>query len=83
MSRARQGSLDLPCTGIDLARFVDFTPSVHDTSWRVSGIGGRRSGEVGQEVGVIGLRHAPGYEVLLRFEDGDVDSFAPHALFPG
>lgn len=67
---------------IDLGRFVKFEPSTGEQHYRVGGIGGRRSGEVGLCAGVIGLRHSAGYEVLLQFSDGKVESFSPHALLP-
>jgi len=62
-------------------RFVDVTQSTQPTKWRVAGFG-RRGGQVGIDVAVVGFKHGNGYEVILCFDDGKLDSFAPMALFP-
>ena len=77
-----QQSLGLETRDIDLAKFVKFEPSTSPMRYTVSGAGGRRSGQTGLCLGVISLKHASGYEVLLEFPDGKVDSFAPLDLFP-
>lgn len=77
-----QASVRLPVTTVDLGRFVKFEPASSDQHYRVGGEGGRRSGEIGLCAGTIGLRHSSGYEVLLQFADGSLDSFRPHDLFP-
>lgn len=76
-----QQSLQLDVTSIDLARFVDFNPIPDPQRRRVAGMG-RRGQQVGTEVGIIALRHSAGYEVVLQFADGKLDSFNPHELFP-
>lgn len=76
-----QQALQLDVTAIDLARFVDFNVITEPQPWRVAGFG-RRGRQIGMSVGVIALRHAAGYEVVLQFPDGKLDSFNPHDLFP-
>lgn len=66
---------------VDLARLVDYT-AVEDGSWYRVGSGNGRVGQVGQQIGVIALRHSPGYEVVMHMQNGRVESFAPHNLFP-
>lgn len=63
-------------------KFTEVTMSSHDQRWRVGGMGGRMSGQVGKLLATVGLRHSPGYEVVLQFKDGTIDSFAPHNLSP-
>jgi hypothetical protein len=65
-----------------IAKFVQFNEAAGDTFNVVGGIGCRRSGHVGRFIGTIGLRHANGYEIVLQFPDGKMDTFAPHDLFP-
>lgn len=77
-----QESLGLNTPQIDVSKFVKFEASTGTQRFQVGGVDGRRSGEVGLCLGVISLRHAGGYEVLLEFPDGKVESFAPMALFP-
>jgi len=80
---SKQPPLDLPPAKIDLGKFVIFSkPACQPCHYRVSGIGTKRAGQVGQHAGTIGLRHCGGYEVLLQFEDGKVESFSPMSLFP-
>lgn len=77
-----QIAMNMQVSNIDLRRFVKFEPATGQQHYRVGGIGGRRSGEEGLCVGVICLRHSAGYEVVLQFSDGKVESFSPHALLP-
>jgi hypothetical protein len=67
---------------IDLRKLVKFDAIQDGRHWRVGGIGGRRSGEVGQAVGIVALKHTAGYEIVLRFADGTHDTFSPMSLFP-
>jgi len=62
-----------------LRRFVFVTPA--SGRWRVGGVG-RRANEIGEEVAIVGLKHASSHEVVLRFPDGKLDSFSPIDLFP-
>ena len=78
----QQLDMPLPVTDIDLRRYVKFEPSTAPSWWCVGGERGRRVGEHGLLVGTIQLKHAGGYEVLLQFPDGKLDSFAPNGLFP-
>lgn len=48
----------------------------------VGGVVGRRACEIGTVVGILALKHAIGYEVVLRFDDGKTNTFEPHQLFP-
>jgi len=82
MAHATQLSLDTGPVKVDLNRLVTFEPAHTPGYWSVGGEGGRRSGEVGECLGVISLRHASGYEVVLQFPDGAIDTFAPMNLFP-
>lgn len=65
----------------DLYRLVRCELVTDGAWWRVGGGGGRRSGETGLAVGILSLRHAGGYEIVLQFADGKVDSFQPLNLF--
>ncbi len=65
-------------------RFVEIIRIPHDAWWRVTpSPGARRAGQVGKAVANVGLRHAGGYELVLKFQDGKLDSFAPNNLSPG
>ncbi len=63
------------------AKFVDVSMASPGQRWRVMKSGKHRD-KIGDIVATIGLRHAPGYEVVLKFEDGTIESFAPNALCP-
>lgn len=65
----------------NFARFVHFEPITTGERWIV-GSGDKRQGQRGVAVGVIGFKHARGYEVILTLDDGRQDSFAPMQLFP-
>lgn len=65
-----------------LKRFVQIVPYTQPTYWRVVR-SGKYSGLVGRAVCNINLRHDPGFEVVLAFEDGSMESFASQALAPG
>lgn len=66
---------------IDLNRLVDFQPAPCGRRWRCTE-GSKRRGTVGRAIGVIALRHASGYEVVLELDDGSLDTFSPMALVP-
>lgn len=64
-------------------RFVQVIPAARPSWWRVMGQrGGRRSQEVGKAVCNVNLRHAPGFELVLLFPGGKMDSFRPDMLCP-
>lgn len=77
-----QESLALNTPKIDLEKFVQWTEYTTRPKLRVSGYGGRRSGQEGVALGNIALKHTGGYEIVMQFPDGKIDSFNPHALFP-
>lgn len=66
--------------GIDLARLVRYE-AVEDGNWFRVGPGDGRQGQVGQQIGVVALKHDPGYEIVLHMQNGRVDTFAPMQLF--
>lgn len=75
--------LRLPVThDIDVRKFVDFHPNQQPSLVTIPGLQGRRWGEIGKTVGTICLRHSNGYEVLVEFQDGKIESFSPHGLIP-
>lgn len=74
-------SLPLATTALDVGRFVTFTPDPAGARWEV-GPGDKRAGQVGTCLGIIGFRHASGYEVVLQLDNGRIDSFAPLSLLP-
>ena len=63
------------------ARFVKFT-TIDDGQRYIVGSGDRRAGMRGKAIGIIGFRHASGYEVVLHLDNGKQDSFAPMNLSP-
>lgn len=65
-----------------LLKFIQFNEAPGDTFNVVGGIFGRRAGQIGRFIGTIGLRHVAGYEIVLQFPDGKMDTFNPHDLFP-
>lgn len=66
---------------VEIARFVKFT-SVEDGQRYVVIEGSKRRGLRGRVTGIIGFRHASGYEVILQLDSGRLDSFAPMSLVP-
>lgn len=57
---------------------VEATPP---TQYQIGGVG-RRGGQIGTSIAVIGFKHASGYEVLLQFPDGKLDTFTAFDCFP-
>lgn len=66
---------------IDVSRFVKCNAYPEPRSVKVGGCG-RRAGQAGMAIASIALKHAGGYEVVVEFPDGKLDSFAPLDLFP-
>lgn len=65
----------------DLSKLVRFEETPDGARWIVGG-GDRRAGLRGKCIGIVSLRHAGGYEVVLQLDNGKVDSFNPWQLFP-
>lgn len=78
---AQQATMPVTTT-IDVRRFVRFEPIEDGRQVFVSGMGGKRSQERGTTIGIISLRRAGSYEVLVQFADGKIESFTPMSLFP-
>lgn len=78
----KQSRLELKTTAIDIRKFVHFEPVEDGREVFVGGMGGKRSQGRGVVVGIISLKHAGGYEVLVQFGDGKIEAFAPMSLFP-
>lgn len=85
------GQLDLSVTGIELDRFVKFTPrtGLQHRRWVVLGEPAPRAkgyarfnGRSGDMLGSVTLTHGGDYSVVLQFDDGSVESFDPMALAP-
>lgn len=66
---------------VDLTRMVRYE-EVPDGTWYRVGSGDSRAGGIGQVIGILALKHSPGYEVVLQLTDGKVDTFSPLQLFP-
>lgn len=64
-----------------IASLVHYEVFNNGARWIVGGMG-RRGGQIGVAIGSLALKHAGGYEIVLRFPDGKIDSFSPMALFP-
>jgi hypothetical protein len=69
-------------TAIDVRRFVRFEAIEDGRQVFVGGMGGKRSQEQGTTIGIISLKKAGSYEVLVQFADGKIESFTPMSLFP-
>jgi hypothetical protein len=65
----------------DLARLVHFEETPDGQRW-VVGAGNSRAGMRGRSIGVISLKHSPGYEIVMQLDNGRIDTFAPYQLFP-
>lgn len=64
-------------------RFVAVEMFPQESYWTPSGESrARRAGQVGKAVCSIHFRHSAGYEIVLQFPDGKLDSFNPQMLFP-
>lgn len=73
--------LSLNTPKIDLLRFVQWAEYPDQPLVMVAGMG-KRGGHIGRALGNISLKRAGGYEVIVLFDDGKIESFAPMALFP-
>lgn len=64
-----------------IARFVEvnFFPSPSDC---VVAAGDKRQGLRGTAIATIGLKHSPGYAVVMQMQSGKLDSFSPMQLMP-
>lgn len=73
--------LSLNTPKIDLLRFVQWAEYPDQPRVMVAGVG-KRGGQVGLALGNVSLKHDGGYEVVVLFDDGRIESFAPMSLFP-
>lgn len=64
-----------------VAGVVRYEETPDGSHWRV-GPGDQRQGQVGRAIGILALRHVSGYEVVLQFDGGKVDTFSPMQLMP-
>lgn len=78
----RQSVLALETAAINVRRFVKFVATPQAARWRVIGGTGRWRERSGQEIGILSLRNARAFCVLLQFDDGQVASFHPNDLLP-
>lgn len=78
----RQATLGLAAPAIDLSRFVEWQEYPEPRDVVIAGQGGRRAGQQGRAIGCIGLKRSPGYDVLVEFPDGKIESFSPMSIFP-
>ena len=62
-----------------IARLVDIT-MVEGGNRYIVGPGDKREGMRGRQIAVIGLRHHPGYEIVLQLDNGKTDSFTAACL---
>lgn len=62
-----------------LARFVDLM-MFEDGHRYVVGAGDHRCGLRGQHIATIGLKHDSGYEIVLKLDNGKIDTFRPGNL---
>lgn len=83
IGKAARAAATLPATRsrYDLARLVEFKETPDAPRWRV-GAGNNRQGQHGQQIGVVSLKHTPGYEIVLQLDNGKIDTFSPMQLFP-
>lgn len=75
-----QKSLGLETPKIDVSRFVQWSPSPEPQRVILAGERARR--RAGLALGIIGLKHAGGYEVVVQFDDGKIESCHPMNLLP-
>ena len=65
--------------GINISKLIGYTP-VEDGPWYRIGAGDKRVDQIGQQIGVLFLKHSPGYEIVMHMQSGKVDTFAPLQL---
>jgi hypothetical protein len=64
-----------------IAKLVRYEATPNGARWIV-GSGDSRAGQRGTCIGIVSLRHVPGYEAVLQLDSGKVDTFNPMQLFP-
>lgn len=77
-----QKALNLNAPAIDLTRFVAWNEYPDRPFVVIAGGEGRRAGQRGRALGCVALKRSPGYDVVVEFADGKVESFSPMAIFP-
>lgn len=82
-SSPSQRRLELATNNLDLRRIVTFTPiKGGGRFWRVTGGDRRWRDRVGQQIGVLDVKNARAFAVVLLFDDNAVMSFNPIDLYP-
>lgn len=76
-----QLQLDMPAAHVDLDRLVKFTPDPFGARW-VCCEGNKRRGVRGKSLGVLEIRNARSFAVVLLLDDGRIESFHPESLHP-
>ncbi|WP_043006105.1 hypothetical protein [Comamonas testosteroni] len=66
--------------GIDLSKLVDYT-AIEDGPWWRAGSGDPRFGQVGQQIGVVSLKHASDYAIVMQMQSGKIETFRPMQLY--
>lgn len=64
-----------------MARFVRVEEPPVSTRYIV-GAGCKRAGSRGTCIAIISLKHSLAYEIVLKLDNGKIDSFSPMQLFP-
>jgi hypothetical protein len=65
----------------EMLRFVEFQPDPFGSRWECVE-GSVRRGARGVSLGSLSVRHASGYAILLKLDNGKFDTFPPNALRP-
>lgn len=70
-----------PPPPFDVEPFIGFNPCPFGTWWE-SHEGSRRRGWRGQSLGTLFIKNTATFAVVLRMEDGTIETFSPGALAP-
>lgn len=66
--------------GIDVARLVDV--ELYEGGKVRIGAGSKHTGQYGQVIGVVRLRHHGAHESIVQLDSGKIDTFRPFDLYP-